>query len=68
MFRNESPAECAGSMIRRYKTREAAIEQAHAYDVEAHTDEERGYWRAVLAELRARSANEIRVRKTQPKP
>ena len=38
---------------RRYKTREAAIQQAHAYDLDAYTDEERAYWRSVLAELRA---------------
>ena len=40
------------SMIRRYGTSETAIQQAHAYDVEAVTDEERAFWRAVLAELR----------------
>jgi hypothetical protein len=38
-------------MIRRYGSREAAIQQAHACDVEALTDEERAFWRAVLAEL-----------------
>jgi hypothetical protein len=40
-------------MVWRYKTREAAIQQAHAYDLDAYTDEERAYWRSVLAELRA---------------
>jgi hypothetical protein len=54
-------------MIRRYKSREAAIEQAHACEVEAYKDEERAYWRAVLAELRACNENQI-LRKTQPKP
>jgi hypothetical protein len=39
-------------MIRRYGTREAAIQQAHVCDVEAMTDEERAFWRAVLVELR----------------
>ena len=53
MPRNENPAERAASMIRRYKSREAAIEQAHAYDIEAITDKERAFWRAVLAELRS---------------
>ncbi len=66
MFWNENAAECAASMIRRYKTREAAIEQAHAYDVEAYTDEERAYWRAVLASLRAYSTNEILDKKPSP--
>jgi hypothetical protein len=41
----------ANNMIRRYGTREAAI-QAHVCDVEAMTDEERAFWRAVLVELR----------------
>jgi hypothetical protein len=49
----DSPAECALQMVGRYKTREAAIQQAHAYDLDAHMDEERAYWRSVLAELRA---------------
>jgi hypothetical protein len=40
-------------MIHRYGTREEAIQQAHTYDVEAITEEERAYWRAVLAELRS---------------
>jgi hypothetical protein len=40
-------------MIRRYGTREAAIQQTHSYDVEAVMDEERAFWRAVLAELRS---------------
>ena len=40
-------------MIHRYGTREAAIQQAHAYDIEAITDKERAFWRAVLAELRS---------------
>jgi hypothetical protein len=53
-------------MIRRYKSREAAIEQAHAYDIDADSDEERGYWRAVLAELRAYSAHKV-VEKNKPK-
>jgi hypothetical protein len=52
-------------MIRRYKTCAAAIEQAHAYDVEACTGEERAYWRAVLASLRAYRTNEI-LDKTSP--
>jgi hypothetical protein len=39
-------------MVRRYRAHEAAIQQAHAY-VEAITDEERAFWRAVLAELRS---------------
>jgi hypothetical protein len=39
-------------MIRRYGTREAAIQQAHVCDVEAMTDEERAFGRAVLVELR----------------
>ena len=39
-------------MIRRYGTGEAAIQQAHVCDVEAMTDEERAFWRAVLVELR----------------
>jgi hypothetical protein len=52
VFWSESAAECAAAMIRRYKSREAAIEHAHAYDVEAFTDEECAHWRAVLAELR----------------
>ena len=39
-------------MIRRYGTREETIQQAHVYDVEAMTDEERAFWRAVLVELR----------------
>jgi hypothetical protein len=67
VFWNENAAECAASMIRRYKSREAAIEQAHACEVEAYKDEERAYWRAVLAELRACNENQI-LRKTQPKP
>jgi hypothetical protein len=46
-------------MIRRNKSREAAIEQAHAYDVEADTDNERVYWRAVLVELRVCSAEQL---------
>jgi hypothetical protein len=46
-------------MIRHHRTRDAAIEQAHAYDVEADTDDERAYWRAVLVELRACSAEEL---------
>ena len=40
-------------MIHRYGTREAAIQQAHAYDIEAITDKERAFWRVVLAELRS---------------
>jgi hypothetical protein len=40
-------------MIRRYGSSEAAIQQAHAYDVDAITDEERAFWRAVLVELRS---------------
>jgi hypothetical protein len=39
-------------MIRRYGACETAIQQAHAFDVEAFTDEVRAFWRAVLAELR----------------
>jgi hypothetical protein len=49
----ENAERTAIDMIRRYRTSEAAIQQAHAYDVEAITDEERGFWRAVLAELRS---------------
>ena len=63
MFWNENAAECAAAMIRRYKSRKAAIEQAHAYDVEAYADAERAYWRAVLQELRVCNENEI-LRKT----
>jgi hypothetical protein len=51
--RQPSSTERALQMIGRYKTREAAIQQAHAYDLDAYTDEERAYWRSVLAELRA---------------
>lgn len=43
-------------MIRRHGACEAAIQQAHAFDVEAFTDEVRAFWRAVLAELRFRAA------------
>jgi hypothetical protein len=43
----------AADMIRRYGTREAAIQQAHTYDLDAMTDDERAFWRAVLAELRS---------------
>ena len=46
-------------MIRRYKSREAAIEQAHAYDFEADTDNERAYWRAVSVDFRACSAEQV---------
>ena len=67
MPRNENPAERAASMIRRYKSREAAIEQAHAYDIDADSDEERGYWRAVLAELRAYSPHQIVEKIARPK-
>jgi hypothetical protein len=49
----DSPAECALQMIGRYKTREAAIQQAHAYDVDASADQERAHWRAILRKLRA---------------
>jgi hypothetical protein len=49
----ENAERTAIDMIRRYGTREAAIQQAHAYDVEAITDDERAFWRAVLAELRS---------------
>jgi hypothetical protein len=42
----------AVDMIRRYGSRESAIQQAHACDVEAFTDEERAFWRAILVELR----------------
>jgi len=47
----ENAERTAVDMIRRYGTREAAIQQAHTYDVEAMTDDERAFWRAVLAEL-----------------
>jgi hypothetical protein len=67
VFWNESAAECAAAMTRHYKSREVAIEQAHAYDVEAYSDEERAYWRAVLVELRACNEAEI-LRKTQSQP
>jgi hypothetical protein len=49
----ENVERTAVDMIRRYGTREAAIQQAHTYDVEAVTDDERAFWRAVLAELRS---------------
>jgi hypothetical protein len=49
----ENAERTAIDMVRRYRTREAAIQQAHAYDVEAITDEERRFWRTVLAELRS---------------
>jgi hypothetical protein len=49
----ENVERTAVDMIRRYGTREAAIQQAHTYDVEAITDDERAFWRAVLAELRS---------------
>ena len=59
MLWNQNAAECAASMIRRYKSRHAAIEQAHANDIDADSDEERAYWRAVLAELRAYGIHQI---------
>jgi hypothetical protein len=49
----ENAERTAIDMVRRYRTREAAIQQAHAYDVEAITDEERRFWRTVLAKLRS---------------
>jgi hypothetical protein len=49
----ENVERTAVDMIRRYGTREAAIQQANTYDVEAITDDERAFWRAVLAELRS---------------
>ena len=49
----ENVERTAIDMIRRHGTCQSAIQQAHAYDVEAITDEERGFWRAVLAELRS---------------
>ena len=49
----DSPAECALQMIERYETLEAAIQRAHAYDIDASADEERAHWRAVLRKLRA---------------
>jgi hypothetical protein len=49
----ESAERTAVDMIRRYGTREAAMQQAHAYDVDAVTNDERAFWRAVLAELRS---------------
>jgi hypothetical protein len=54
---NQNAAECAASMIRRYKSRHAAIEQAHANEIDADSAEQRAFWRAVLAKLRAYSAN-----------
>ena len=39
-------------MIRRYGICEA-IQHAHAADVEAFTEDERAFWRAVLVELRS---------------
>ena len=39
-------------MIRRHGTRETAIQQAHVCDVEAMTDKERAFRRALLVELR----------------
>jgi hypothetical protein len=44
-------------MIRRYKSRHAAIEQAHANEIDADSAEQRAFWRAVLAELHRYSAN-----------
>jgi hypothetical protein len=49
----ENAERTAIDMVRRYRTREAAIQQAHANDVEAITDEERRFWRTVLAKLRS---------------
>jgi hypothetical protein len=49
----ENAERTAKDMLRRYRTREAAIQRAHAYDVEAITDEDRAFWRAVLTELRS---------------
>jgi hypothetical protein len=49
----ENAERTAIDMIRRYGTLEAAVQQAHAYDVEAISDEERAFWRAVLVELRS---------------
>ena len=54
----DSPEECALQMIGRYEISDTAIQQAHAYDLDAYTDEERAYWRAVLKELRAYSCND----------
>jgi hypothetical protein len=55
----ENAERTAKDMLRRYQTREAAIQQAHAYDVEAMTDDERAFWRAVLAELRSYGIPEV---------
>jgi hypothetical protein len=52
----ENVERTAIEMMRRYGTREAAIQQAHAYDAEAMTDDERAFWRGVLAELRSYGA------------
>jgi hypothetical protein len=49
---NNEAERIAIDMIRRYGSREAAIQQAHACDVEAVTNEDRAFWRAVLVELR----------------
>ena len=49
----ENVERTAIDMIRRHGTCESAIQQAHAYDVEAITDEERRFWRTVLAKLRS---------------
>ena len=57
MLRKEDAAKCASSMIRRYKSRHAAIEQAHANEIDADSAEQRAFWRAVLAELHRYSAN-----------
>jgi hypothetical protein len=40
----------ATAMIRRYEGVRQQIQQAHAYGVEAGADEERAFWRAVLAD------------------
>ena len=49
----ENAEQTAIDLICRYRTREAAIQQAHAYDVETFSAEERAFWRAVLVELRS---------------
>jgi hypothetical protein len=45
------PKNTAASMLRRYKSRHQAIEQAHANEIDADSAEQRAFWRAVLAEL-----------------
>jgi hypothetical protein len=52
----ENVERTAIEMMRRYGNRDAAIQQAHAYDSDAMTDDDRAFWRGVLAELRSYGA------------